>query len=116
MRQRNYQRPVVSPSPHGLTHAFSRHAMQMISLRIGSNGKNELELRCRREQPVMPGADAFRPRWLVGAKPVITGETKAHRNDGDTALVVKNIWADGEPGTQPLARRVAVWNAGFVNA
>jgi len=90
--------------------------MQMISLSISSNRENKLELRRSLEQPFVPGADAFGPRRLVGAKLVIARKTEAHRHDGDFGFVVENVPADVEPGAQPLARGVVVGNAGFVNA
>src|SRR5258705_4942203 len=108
MRQRYHKWTIFAPGAHRFRDAFLDAAVQMIALGIGSNGQQKPEFRRGSKEATVPMARAFGARRLVGARLVIAGKAKPHRNDGDPTLVIANVALHAEPGAQALARGIVI--------
>src|SRR5688572_16716900 len=70
---------IVAPRAHRLADCSLCASLKVVSMRVCSDRQHEIKCLRRREEPVMPVKDTFRPGRTIGARLVVTGETKPHR-------------------------------------
>ena len=94
--------PEFLPAFHGFREGFGFPLSEMPVHGILAEYQCQLYVRQRLQQGFAPCRRTFRARRHI-ATLAGTGETEAHRDDGEEAWIVKLILGDAEPVAQPLA-------------
>lgn len=116
MRQGQVLRPILLPIADGLGQICAVAIADMPIQRICAEQDRQFDLRHRVQQGPSPMAGTFRSRRGISATSS-AGETKAHRHDRYFGRIIKDIFADTQPCTQPFTAGVIKWPAfGMGNA
>lgn len=107
----------LAPSPHGLIDTpSSSFRSEMPSLRMATNGQQQLQVRQPREQSRSPDFRALPPGRQVAAVGPQAGEAESHGKDRELRRIVEFAFFNLQPSPQPYSRWVIERAAAVMNS